>query len=106
LNRGALTGSAGVAWQINEMWQWNINLSTGFRAPNIDDIGKVFDSEPGNVTVPNPDLLPEYAYNADMGWILRMSDMVEVQLTGFYTLLDKRHCQKRLSVKRRGQHLI
>jgi hemoglobin/transferrin/lactoferrin receptor protein len=88
LNRGALTGSAGVAWQINEMWQWNINLSTGFRAPNIDDIGKVFDSEPGNVTVPNPDLLPEYAYNADMGWILRMSDMVEVQLTGFYTLLD------------------
>lgn len=88
LNQGALTGSTGIAWQMNPYLQWNVNLSTGFRAPNIDDIGKVFDSEPGNVTVPNPDLLPEYAYNADLGWILRLTNKMELQLTGFYTLLN------------------
>ena len=39
----------------------------GFRAPNIDDIGKVFDSEPGSVVVPNVHLKPEYAYSSDLG---------------------------------------
>jgi hemoglobin/transferrin/lactoferrin receptor protein len=88
INSGALTGSAGFAWLPAKDLQINFNLSTGFRAPNVDDIGKVFDSEPGNVTVPNPDLLPEYAYNIDLGFIKGFGDIVEIQITGFYTLLS------------------
>jgi len=88
INSGALTGSAGIVWLAAKNLQVNLNLSTGFRAPNVDDIGKVFDSEPGNVTVPNPDLLPEYAYNIDLGFIKGFGDIVEIQLTGFYTLLS------------------
>jgi len=46
---------------------FKLNIGTGFRAPNIDDMAKVFDSEPGNVIVPNDNLKPEYIYNADIG---------------------------------------
>ncbi|MCV6629536.1 MAG: TonB-dependent receptor [Flavobacteriaceae bacterium] len=67
LSNGALTGSLGLSWFPGNKWQLTFNAATGFRSPNIDDIGKVFDSEPGAVVVPNPSLEPEYAYNFDIG---------------------------------------
>ena len=67
LSTGALTGSLGLNWRQNDFIGWRLGLSTAFRAPNIDDVGKIFDSEPGSVVVPNPDLKPEYAYNAELG---------------------------------------
>jgi hemoglobin/transferrin/lactoferrin receptor protein len=65
-----------------------VNLSTGFRAPNVDDSGKVFDSEPGTVIVPNPDLRPEYAYNVEAGIAKVFGSNVRFDLTGYYTVLD------------------
>ena len=32
----------------------------------MDDIGKVFDSEPGNIIVPNENLKPEYSINTEL----------------------------------------
>ncbi len=66
LNTGALNGSAGLSYRP-DTWLIKLNAGTGFRAPNIDDMAKVFDSEPGNVIVPNDNLKPEYIYNADIG---------------------------------------
>lgn len=86
-NTGAFTGSIGFSW-VPETWQITANLGTAFRAPNIDDIGKVFDSEPGSVVVPNPHLMPEYAYNAEIGIQKRISDKFDFSFTAFYTLLD------------------
>ena len=88
LRTGALTGTAGLVWHPHPDWQFNLNLSTGFRAPNVDDIGKVFDSEPGSVVVPNPDLKPEYAYNVEIGIRKIFPDLLEVDVTGYYTYLD------------------
>lgn len=65
LDNHAFIGSVGAVYQFLSHWQLNISLGNGFRAPNIDDISKVFDSEPGNVTVPNPMLRPETAYNLE-----------------------------------------
>ena len=87
INTGALTGSVGAAYRPLEDMQINLNLGTGFRAPNIDDIGKVFDSEPGAVVIPNPDLKPEYAYNIDLGIAKAFKEKIRVDLTGFYSLL-------------------
>ena len=56
INSGAFTGTAGISWIPSEMIEWKLNASSAFRAPNIDDIGKVFDSEPGSVVVPNNNL--------------------------------------------------
>jgi hemoglobin/transferrin/lactoferrin receptor protein len=88
LNFGALTGSAGVSWIPTNMIQWRLNFSTAFRAPNIDDIGKVFDSEPGSVVVPNQDLEAEYAYGGELGLTLNFNDVLVLDLATYYTYLD------------------
>jgi hemoglobin/transferrin/lactoferrin receptor protein len=87
LRTGALTGSAGLNWRQNDIFGWQFNLSTAFRAPNIDDVGKIFDSAPGLVVVPNPNLEPEKAYNAELGLQLNFGKVVQVDLAGYYTLL-------------------
>ncbi len=88
LDTDALTGTAGLSWLPNDILQWKLNFSTAFRAPNIDDVGKIFDSEPGSVVVPNPDLKPEYAYNGELGLTATISDKLSVDLATYYTYLD------------------
>ncbi|MCL4278914.1 MAG: TonB-dependent receptor, partial [Ignavibacteriaceae bacterium] len=85
---GALTGNAGLVWHPQSDWQINLNLASGFRSPNIDDIGKVFDSEPGSVVIPNPDIEPEYAYNIELGLTKIFSNLAEFSAVGYYTYLD------------------
>ncbi len=84
---GALTGSLGFSWFPREDLQITLNGSTGFRAPNIDDIGKIFDSEPGSVVVPNPDLEPEYAYNGELGLRKNFGDRFVFKGAAYYTYL-------------------
>ncbi|MEM1259366.1 MAG: TonB-dependent receptor [Bacteroidota bacterium] len=84
---GALTGSLGLSWFPSANLQITINGSTGFRAPNIDDIGKIFDSEPGSVVVPNPELVPEYAYNLDFGIRKNFEDRLVLKASTYYTYL-------------------
>lgn len=88
INNGALTGSFGGVYRPSETWAIKANLGTAFRSPNVDDIGKVFDSEPGSVVVPNPDLQAEYAYNLDLGIVKVFDDIVKVDVTAYYTILQ------------------
>ncbi len=87
LKNGALTGSIGGVYRPSGSWVLSANLGSAFRAPNVDDVGKVFDSEPGSVVVPNLDLKPEYAYNADLGIAKVFGDAVKVDVTAYYTSL-------------------
>ena len=84
----ALTGTAGISWSPNSIMQWKLNASSAFRAPNIDDIGKVFDSEPGSVVVPNEDLRPEYAYGGEIGLKLNFNEKLILDMNSYYTYLD------------------
>jgi len=88
VSNSALNGSLGFVYRPTNKWQINLNLSSGFHAPNVDDIAKVFDSEPGNVVVPNESLKPEYAYNIDLGVVKDIDDFVSISVTGFYTFLN------------------
>jgi len=88
LNSGALTGSIGGVYRPTDSWVISANAATAFRSPNVDDVGKVFDSEPGSVVVPNPDLKAEYAYNVDLGIAKVFGERVKLDLTGYYTILD------------------
>ncbi len=85
---GALTGTAGIRWSPNNIMQWKLNASSAFRAPNIDDIGKVFDSEPGSVVVPNETLRPEYAYGGEVGLKLNFNQKLILDMSTYYTYLD------------------
>jgi hemoglobin/transferrin/lactoferrin receptor protein len=87
-NFGNLTGSLGMNYNVSKTVQLKANASTAFRAPNIDDIGKVFDSGDGNIVVPNTDLKAEYAYNLDAGITLNINNIVTFDGGVFYTLLE------------------
>lgn len=90
LANDALTASLGFVYRNDKDMRINFNLSTGFRAPNIDDLAKVFDSEPGTVVVPNPDLKPEYVYSADLGFKQSLYEKrINIELIGFYSYLDR-----------------
>lgn len=88
LNSGALTGGLGAVYSINSKTALRMNASTAFRSPNVDDIGKIFDSEPGAVVIPNPNLKAEYAYNVDVGVTRVFGNFLKLDLTGYYTLLE------------------
>ncbi len=88
INNSALTGSVGGVYRPTEEWVLSANFGTAFRSPNVDDIGKVFDSEAGAVTVPNPELKAEYAYNFDLGIARKVGDFIKIDLAAYYTLLE------------------
>ncbi len=66
VNNTALTATIGYVYKPSKTWQLNTVISSGFRSPNIDDVGKVREKS-GKVTVPNVNLKPEHAYNAEIG---------------------------------------
>lgn len=88
IRSGGLTGSAGMVFRPTDSWQLNLNLSTGFRFPNVDDVGKTFESTPGSLTVPNPALRSEYAWNAEAGLVREIKDRFKMEVTVFFTKLN------------------
>lgn len=88
INKGAATGSVGIKYNTSSNYIMSLNVSTGFRSPNVDDIGKVFESTPGSVIVPNTQLEAEYAVNTDLSISKSVSDWLSVDATGFYTRLN------------------
>lgn len=88
LNTGAPSGNLGAVYRANRGWEFHLNASSGFRAPNVDDMAKVFDSEPGEVIVPNENLEPEYAYSTDFTVKKLFGDRASIEATAFYTYLD------------------
>ena len=104
INTGALNGSVGLVFLCNKNNIIRFNLGSGFRAPNLDDIAKVFDSEPGNVVVPNENLTPEYAYNCDISYEKIFNSKVKLNITVFYTYLDNAMVRRNFSLN--GQDSI
>ena len=88
INKGSLTASAGIVYSPTENWILSSNLGSAFRAPNVDDIGKIFDSEPGSVVVPNPNLNAEYASNLDVNVARKFGKNIKVDVSAYYTLLQ------------------
>ncbi|MEQ6118370.1 TonB-dependent receptor [Reichenbachiella sp. MALMAid0571] len=89
LNNDAISGSLGLVYLKDDKWKLSGLLSSGFRSPNIDDIGKVFDSEPGNVVVPNENLQPEFSYNSEISLTRNIANVVEVEMVGYYSFLKE-----------------
>ena len=86
-NNLAVTGNIGLVYFPGKTTVIKTNLSSGFRAPNIDDLAKVFESSTSakQVVIPNADLKPEYTYNIDLSFSQRIANSVTVEVTGFYT---------------------
>jgi hemoglobin/transferrin/lactoferrin receptor protein len=87
MSNGSLSGSLGLVYAPFPSWQIYINGATGYRAPNIDDMGKVFESTPGYLVVPNPDLKPEQVYNAEMGMVKSFGNFLKLDVAAYYSWL-------------------
>lgn len=87
VNTEAVTGALGATYRPVESWELRGNLSTAFRAPSIDDIGKIFDPSPGTVIVPNPDIEAEYSYNYEVGVKKTFQDRLTLDVSAYYTYL-------------------
>ena len=87
LDNGAFVGGIGLSWVRNIYNNWKFNINTAFRSPNIDDIAKLFDSEPGNVIIPNPDLKPERSFGLDFGGYFRTKNNIELDFSSYVTYL-------------------
>ncbi len=61
------SGNVGLVFNPTNTWKIAGLLSTGFRAPNVDDLSKVFESSKGTLIVPNPNLKPEKTINYELG---------------------------------------
>jgi hemoglobin/transferrin/lactoferrin receptor protein len=85
-NNVAVTGNLGIVYLPTERSRFTASLSSGFRAPNVDDVARIFESNTASrqLIVPNPDIGPEYTYNADLGFSHTFQN-IRFEVTGFYT---------------------
>jgi len=88
INHGALTGSLGGVYKPSQSWAVRGSFGTGFRSPNVDDMGKIFESIAKTVTVPNSGLKAEYAYNFDLGVAKIFNRAIKAEVSGYYTSLQ------------------
>ena len=88
-NYHSITGNLGFVYQVDPRFSISPQVATGFRAPNVDDMGKIFDSQPGSLMLPNPQLSPEYAYNAELNLNKVLFGTIKLDVTGYYTWLDQ-----------------
>ena len=87
-NNFAATGNLGLVFMPNKNLRATLGISSGFRAPNIDDLSRIFESNTASrqLIVPNPEIKPEYTYNVDLGVSGNVADKIVFEVTAFYTL--------------------
>lgn len=86
ISYGALTGSLSLVYHPGPEWQLNGILSSGYRNPNVDDYGKIR-AKDDYILIPNPDIKPEYTYNAETGISRVIEGFLRMDVTGYYTLI-------------------
>ena len=88
IQNGAISGNAGLVISPDDKTKISLNAATGFRAPNVDEMGKLFDFVSGEVVVPNIDLTAEIAYNGEINLSKLIGNSLKIDLTGYYTYLQ------------------
>ncbi|HVI43733.1 MAG TPA: TonB-dependent receptor [Chitinophaga sp.] len=81
------SANAGIIYLPDANSKLSADFSTGFRAPNIDDMAKVFESAGGKqLIVPNTQLKPEQTYNFNVGLNRIFNGWLFAEVNGFYSL--------------------
>lgn len=87
-NNSNVTGSLGLVFKPGHQWDIAALVSTGFRAPNVDDAGKLFEQPSGAILIPNPNLKPETSTNFSLRVDKTINKKVSIQTTGYYSMLN------------------
>lgn len=84
----SLCGNLGVVWHPTADSKIALLASSGFRAPNVDDLSKVFESAPGAVIVPNPDLKPERTWGLELNTAMLIAHHITWENNLYYTIFN------------------
>ena len=90
MQNSALTGGLSNRWHSrSRVWSTTTSFSTGFRHPNVDDMGKVREKG-GYVLVPNDSLRPEYLYSMEQAlhWDFQNRQVLTATISGFGSRLN------------------
>jgi hemoglobin/transferrin/lactoferrin receptor protein len=83
-SNGNVNGSVGLVLAPNAKWRISALASTGFRAANVDDLSKVFESNAGNLIIPNNELKPEKISNVEATIERKFNGKTALSLNGYY----------------------
>lgn len=84
-NNRNTSGNLGLVYLGKNDLKISATLASGFRAPNVDDMGKVFESTGGRVIVPNASLKPEQTTNVDVTVNKSFRKKLNIEINGYYT---------------------
>jgi hemoglobin/transferrin/lactoferrin receptor protein len=85
----ALTGNLGLQFFPDDYFKISVGYSSGFRAPNLDDAGKVFESSNQYaLVVPNNNLAPEIAHSVDVNIEYNENNDYKLGANAFFTRLQ------------------
>lgn len=83
----SVVGSIGLVYKYNKNIRLYANTANAFRAPNVDDAGKIFDSRPGRILImPNNSLKPEQSINSEIGSNIYLNKFT-INFSAYYTYL-------------------
>ena len=90
-NTGAFSGSVSIKYEEENGFRGELIGSSGYRSPNVDDYGKIFEND-GNLVIPNNLLRPEFVYNGELNfskkWEKDEKEYLMVKIAGFYTVIN------------------
>ena len=81
----AVVGNIGVQHKTADGFSAALTFSSAYRAPNVDDVAKVFESSAGRLIVPNTDLKAEKTYNLELVLSQKIGEKSAIQITPFFT---------------------
>lgn len=81
------SGALGIVNNPNQNSKIAFNLASAYRVPNIDDLSKIFESQPGTLIVPNKNLKPEKSVTADLSVTLWSGKKFQFENTLYITKL-------------------
>ncbi|TLX73901.1 hypothetical protein E9993_13915 [Labilibacter sediminis] len=88
MKNGAPSGSIGIVYQPDNQWKLSSVFATGYRVPNVDDYGKIR-AKNSEISIPNPHLKPENAYNLEFSATKSfLEENIVINLTVYHTWLN------------------
>jgi hemoglobin/transferrin/lactoferrin receptor protein len=84
----ALTGNIGIKYFANNGVTLKVNISSAFRAPNIDDVAKIFESSAAlqQLVIPNPNIKAEKTYTFDFAITQQITEKFSCTFNPYITL--------------------
>ncbi len=79
------SGSIGLVYLGKKELRIAGNIASGFRAANVDDMAKVFESVGGRIIIPNAYVKPEQTTTIDVTVSKTFKKKLQVEVNGYYT---------------------